>query len=485
MNERDFERTLGEWLKEPRPSASAWVLENVIEHAHQRSNQSWWRGRAWPSVPGVAFGPGPRASGRPMVGITAAAASVVAMVLAISLVLPGLTPDADRHPVMLPPSSLAPSAPTPDASEEPTVAAAPTGSVWLAESAEGLDSYLTLHPDGTVTQRVNGSGTPVGLGLWRPTGEHSLASVMVFLDADPAKHLKYGSSTYRADWVLDETDGSGSLTWTATARPGDGSAPFEASGELKLTRQHQAPLPAEARYPLPDISEWRLGTSLMGSMRVPGTVSAIENLDYCDGNGEEYMVAHGDGTLFFAGQGGSGVGLWIDSGPGTTAVTAWSESFGLNTPTRPWVGERTAGLVLAGDQDVLDRRLSAVPLGIEQMDGRPLPEVDDGLWPPSGSVWLETTDQGMSVNAFLRDGTVVSRHSRYGTGAGYWRPVDADTIAYSVAYALVSLQDQHIRGEATIAADGSTMSIEYQHVDRNRDLDETGEASATRLYLDK
>ena len=49
------------------------------------------------------------------------------------------------------------------------------------------DVYYTIHPDGTLvalTGSAHDTSGTVGLGVWRPTGDHSLAASWVYGDAD-------------------------------------------------------------------------------------------------------------------------------------------------------------------------------------------------------------------------------------------------------------------------------------------------------------
>lgn len=454
-----------------------------MAHARARSNQPLWRRLLGPVGGGAldrwAVGRGPL-----LVRVTASVATLAALLVAIALVMPRLTPEQDALPAFVPASAAASTAPLPEATPATEAATGLTGSLWLAEGEGILDSDITLHPDGTIVQRVKGSGTPIGLGIWRPTGEHSLSSVVVFLDADPGKHVGSGMSTYRAEWDLHDSAESGTLTWTATVQPGDGSAPMEVGGRSSLTRLHPLPLPEGAKYPLPAEPAWTLRIGSTGQAPGSGRVSAVQragiDIDLHDLDPADHLVVHDDGTVFIAGYNGNGVGLWAPSEPGTRAVTAWSSTIG----PEPWVGELTGRSLVAGGSDSLDRRLAAAPRRIEPMTGETLPEVDPALWPETGSVWLEETADGPAIVAYLADGTAITHHPLYGTGAGYWQPIDADTIASSVAFPERRLRDYHLRSSATVGSDEQTMSVQYQLVERNYGSEENGEASATALRLD-
>jgi hypothetical protein len=413
---------------------------------------------------------------------------MAALLLAIVLLLPSLTPERQTRPAFVPASPVSSAVPLPDMSLAPEAPTRLTGSLWLAESEGALASDITLHPDGTIVQRVKGSGTPIGLGIWQPNGEQSLSSVVVFIDADPDKHVAYGLSTYHAEWNLDDAAESGTLTWKATVQPGGGSAPTEVHGSSSLTRLHPLPVPEGAKYPLPTEPEWTLGIGSTGQAPGSGRITSIRLADGCVDDPDDYMVVHDDGTLLFAGPEANGVGLWVPSGPDTSAVSAWSHSCWvcIDHPGLPdrWAGELTGRSLRAGNGDALDQRLAAAPRRIEPMSGETLPDVDSALWPDLGSVWLQETADGVAIAAYLADGTAITQHRRYGTGVGYWQPIDTDTIASSVAFTERGLKDYHLRAKATIASEGQTMSMTYQLVERNSGSEETGDMTATRLRLD-
>jgi hypothetical protein len=113
----------------------------------------------------------------------------------------------------------------------------------------------------------------------------------------------------------------------------------------------------------------------------------------------------------------------------------------------------------------------------------PLPPADPALRPTTGSVWLTSLEEGTAITAHLADGTVIALDPRYGTGAGYWQPLDADTIASWVGFSTHAQQDHHVWAEAVIDPANDTMHITYEHQDKSGGPVETGEASATRLRI--
>ncbi len=486
MNEPDFERSLGEWMRTGRTSASAWVLESVIEHAHQQPNRSWWARlrNAW-SV-GARTAP---TRGRHIVGLTAVAATATAVLVALPFVTPVLHSHPDAAPAFAPASGAPAASPATTAASPEVVAqvgfpaGALTGSVWLEQAEGEVDHYITLHPDGTLVERIAGPGSPIGIGLWKPDGQSGLTSVTFFADADPERHVGRGLSIHRADWTLDEAADTGSLTWTATFEPIDGSSLPDASGRSGLVRLHRTGLPPEALHDLPAEPAWELTQGTMAQGNGSGSVAVLTpTLDDCSmPDTPGYMVVHGDGTSFFASQKGSGAGLWVPTGRDTIALTGWSQLPGLD-PDVGWVAQLKGRVLLVGNEDGFDGQLPAARRYLIAVDGKPVAPAHTDLWDDKGSVWLEPTDLGSAITAYLTDGTVIARDPRYGAGAGYWQPIDAHTIASWVGFP--TLQRIEIRTEATIAPDGESMSKTSILRDTNTGSEEAGTATATRLHLE-
>jgi len=486
MNEDDFECELGEWIHADRVEASAWVLPSVVEHARRHSNQGHWvRLRGWLASLLVAPA-GPRGRSRPRPSAVAAGVTVAfAIVLALGLLLPTTRTSPEHQPAFLP-------APELPGLERDTGA---IGSLWL-ERAEGRpDSHITLHPDGTIVRTSIAPGQPAGIGVWRPTGERSLSAVVAYADADIANHLRPGTTRYRADWKLEEAATTAEVTWSATMTPADGSGPIDVTGIASLERLERGPLPAQAKYPTPPEPDWQLSFGPMGEGPGSGIVAAMA--PRCDTTCDltevqefrdppEYLVLHGDGTAFLASfSRDDGAGLWVRTGPDTRALTSW-----LSVPYSSRVIEQVAQLigtqqilVLTGDREAFRDRRIAARRHIEPMD-EPLPEVDPALWPTTGSVWLTPLEEGTAITAHLTDGTVVALDPRFGTGAGYWQPLDADTIASSVGFSTHAEQDHHVWSEAVVDPDGETMRITYRHQDESGGPVENGQATAARLRIE-
>lgn len=495
MNDAEFERSFSEWIQAKPAHASDWVLESVAEHARTHANQPGWH-RLQNSLEGRRTGAVRTllraASARPLVGATAVAVAAAVLLVAAPLILSTRTPDGVVAPGVLQASPSSESSAGPAvASPAPVQVGFPedglTGSVWLERADGAPDHYITLHPDGTLVERI-GLLTTVGIGLWQPTSEHTLSSITVYTDADPVRHRVAGMSTHRADWVLDATSGTGALTWRASLQPADGTTPTEMTGEATLTRLHLAGLPDEARYDLPAEHPWRPSLGVMAQGPGSGQVTAVGDvaaLSYCvvgpDGP-PGYVVLHGDGTTLIATPGGTGAGLWTPSGPDTRALTAWS-TLSAASERGGWIAELRGRLVLTGTTNAFEHRFVAAPRRIKAMDGRELPELDAALWPTTGSVWLQSAGGTTAVVAYLTDGTVVARHPTYGTGVGHWQPVGAQRLAASVFFGTTTVEDRRLLWEATTSEEQQHMSIDYQLVDANSGAIETGAADATRLSL--
>lgn len=494
MNEPEFERSLSEWMREGRSDASPSVLESIVEHARRHDNQSWWH-RLLGGNAGSAPVTGWPSSHRMAVGLAAIAASMTALLIAIPMVMTAPTPGPDVDPVFGPAASLPAASPiVPDATPAPDVQVGfpmgdgLTGAIFLAQAEGQDDHYITLHPDGTVVEEVSGPWWPVGIGVWRPTGAHSLTSVIVYPDADPEEHLTSGLSVYRADWVLDEEAETGTLAWVATIGALDGSTLPDVAGDSRVTRLHLAPLPPEARYPLPAEHPWRVELGSMAQGPGSGDLSAVGDLtvlDDCEPNDTDppgYLVLHGDGTAFIASIGGTGAGLWAPSGFETTALTAWSR-LPAAAWTDSWIGEARGKLVLTGNEEEFKGRFVLADRRLQPMEGTQLPTVDPTLWPELGSVWLQEIADGTLVTAYLTDGTLIARHPTWGTGTGYWQPIDADTRASSVFFATTRGKDHHLLSEATVARDMQTMTSRYELKEKHLGEVDAGDATATRLQL--
>jgi hypothetical protein len=488
MNEPEFERSLGEWMRAGRTSASAWVLENVIEHAHQQPNRSWWARlrNAWSA--GASTSPTRR---RHIVGLTAVAATATAVLVALPFVMTAPWPPQDEAPAVAPASVAPATSPiTTAASPAPIVQVgfpegALTGSVWLEQAEGAADHYITLHPDGTLVERIKDLGSPIGIGLWEPDGQGGIASVIFYTDADPERHQVRGLSTYRADWTLDEPAESASLSWTASLQSIDGASLPDASGRSSLARLHRLDLPPEAIHDLPAEPDWEptLGPMAMGAGS--GSVAALApSGNECEGlDLPGSLVVHGDGTAFFTNLLGSGVGLWTTSGPDTRALTGWAR-----LPEAPsaegWVGQLRYRALVVGTAEGFEDLIPAAPRRLLGIDGAPLSPADVGLWPDEGTVWLESTELGRGITAYLTDGTVITRDPRLGVGAGYWQPLDDDKIATWVSFPSAPGSDKQMRSEASIAPDGESMSMTSILKDNGTGSEEERTATARRLHLE-
>jgi hypothetical protein len=495
MNEHEFERSVSEWMHEGRAGASAWVLPSVTGHARLHSNQPRWRRLQAIVRPVNARGLG--AAGAPawrrqLVGLTAVAATAIVVLATVPFLARAPQRGPDEAPAFAP-ASVAPAG----SPAHPKVSPAPapqvgfpadgglTGSVWL-ETAEGdVDHYITLHPDGTVVERIKDLGSPVGIGLWRPDGRGGISSVIVYADADPERHQSRGLSTYRALWTLDEVAESGSLAWTATLQRSDGTSLPDASGRSSLTRLHRLELPPEAIHDLPAEPAWEpiLGPVAQGagSGSLAMLTPTADDCEVHDLPGS--MVVHGDGTSFFTSPRGSGVGLWIPSGPDTRALTGWAQLPDMRS-TEGWVGQLRHRVLLVGTREAFEGLLPAAPRRLVGIDGEPLTPADADLWPDDGAVWLESTELGTAITAYLTDGTVIARDPSHGVGVGYWQPLEDDMLASWVSFPSAPGSNKQLRWEASIAPDGESMSMTSILRDNGTGSEEERTATATRLHLE-
>ncbi len=488
MNEPDFDRALDEWLRTERSSASAWVLESVMEHAHRQPNRSWWARlrSAWSRDAGTV-----PAWRRHATGLTAIATIATVVLVAVPLVTTAPSPPRDEAPALAPASAAPATYPiTTAASPAPIVQVgfpegALTGSVWLEQAEGAVDHYITLHPDGTLVERIKDLGSPIGIGLWEPDGQGGIASVIFYTDADPERHQVRGLSTYRAVWTLDEPAESASLSWTASLQSIDGASLPNASGRSSLARQHRLDLPPEAIHELPAEPAWEpiLGPMAMGAGSGSAAVlSPVGNeCEFLDLPGT--LVVHGDGTSFITSPKGSGVGLWIPSGPDARALTGWAPMPGMRA-AEGWVGQLRHRALVVGTTEAFEGSIPAAPRRLLGIDGTPLTPADADRWPDEGTVWLESTELGMGVTAYLTDGTLIARDPRLGVGAGYWQPLDDDKIATWVSFPSAPGSDKQMRSEASIAPDGESMSMTSILKDNGTGSEEERTATARRLHLE-
>ena len=118
------------------------------------------------------------------------------------------------------------------------------------------------------------------------------------------------------------------------------------------------------------------------------------------------------------------------------------------------------------------------------IDGTPLPPADADLWPDEGTVWLESTELGTGVTAYLTDGTVIARDPRLGVGrrllAAARRRQDRQLGQLPVRPG----SDKQMRSEASIASDGESMSMTSILKDNGTGSEEERTATATRLHLE-
>ncbi len=369
-------------------------------------------------------------------------------------------------------------------------AAGLTGSLWLQQSEGSEDVYYTIHPDGTLvalTGSAHDTSGTVGLGVWWPTGDHSLAASWVYGDADPSSHKTTGTSTYRAEWAIDVLAETATMTYETALEPADGTPLPDQTGTATLHRLHLQPMFSQAEFPTPPEPEWKLAqgpatyTSGMGSLATIEPKGAL-------GDPPEYLLSHADGTAFYASPFvGNGVGLWAPTGEETSVLSGWFGT-GPDQDIELMVVQSSPLMSfiqgMYGTSDAVMGSFTASPERIRPLDtDAPLARPDPALWPTSGTVWVQPTSDGRAIRtAFLADGTVISVHPDHGIGAGLWQPIDADTFASSIGYGTFRYQDWQMEAESTVSPDGETLTSDYRLRNASSETpEETGTSTATRM----
>jgi hypothetical protein len=321
--------------------------------------------------------------------------------------------------------------------------------------------HYLVHPDGTLVA-LGGNGS-VGLGLWEPTGERSLVSMLVYPDADPSPDVRLGTAIHLAEWIVDAAGESATVTYVATFERADGTPVPEQAGAFTLQRLHSPTQPGDAGIAAPPEPAWRteLGLPLHGVGRGGIRVVAGEPWDY--------DVTHADGTLLTLSPPCDRVGLWSPTGERASVRTDWALTAGSASEPQE-VGWMLPGPGMAMAIEPLDReRAIAAP--------------DPSSWPSLGTIWVEATADGLAVrSAYFADGTVISVHPVYGTGVGLWQPAGDDTFASTIHYRKGRTR---LSGESTVSPDGETISTRYRLVDdRAGAPPEEGVSKATRMHLE-
>ncbi len=461
MNEPDFERSLGEWMRTGRTSASAWVLESVIEHAHQQPNRSWWARlqQAWSGRRQHLRPPG----GATAIGLTAVAATATAVLVAVPIVMTAPSQHPDEAPAFAPAS--------PDYAPRPRRPPSPR-SASRTERSRAASGWSRPRGRSTTTSRSiptapswsasEDLGSPVGIGLWRPDGQGGISSVIVYPDADPERHQARGVSTYQADWTLDEAAESGMLAWTAELQSIDGTSLPDASGHSRLTRLHRLGLPPEAIYDLPAEPAWKpIAGSHGPGCRLGQRGRALAHRRRL--RAPRPARLHGGARRRHEPSSrapkGSGAGLWIPSGPDTRALTGWAPLPDMQS-AEGWVGQLKQRALVVGTTEAFDGLLPAAP---RRLVGHRWRTAAPGRRRP-----LARRGHGLAGvdRVRARPSPPISRTARsspatraYGVGAGYWQPLDDDTIASWVSFPSAPGSDKQMRSEATIAPDGESMSM--------------------------
>ncbi len=349
------------------------------------------------------------------------------------------------------------------------------GSIW--QPAEGGATYYFVHPDGTMVVYRDGA---IGLGIWEPSGDASLAGRVDF----KLRHDgEWGSLANRSEWAMDESADAATVTLTESFIGADGVAQPLRTEDLTLERLHMAPMPEDAFAETPPDPGWQ---PVIGPSLYDRTEARVSYEPYSPPN---YSVDHADGTsLFLNPYVGDGVGLWAAIADGRSLGTSWYPSWRGNST--PLVGQSTAskGGSLStryGTTAGFEGSAYSSPMRFEPLDGE-LTAPDPSLWPTTGSVWVEPSpsdDGQMARTAYLADGTLVTVHPRYGVGVGMWQPVDEDTFVSNILY---KGGDWSLRAESTVSEDGESLVTRWQ-ADANLGNpaeDEAGTSTASRMHLE-
>lgn len=368
------------------------------------------------------------------------------------------------------------------------------GSVWMQRNGADPATYYMLNGDGTLLAVDPYHG--YGVGVWQPTGDRSLSSVLVFADVDPERTgVTPGVATFRSESTVDEAGKTLDIRTEGTYEPADGTAASTDSTTLAATRLWLASMPPEASATTPPD---------------PGLQPTL-GPGYGDGRGTvelepydppNHTLNHADGTWFsFNAWVGPAIGLWWPTGDSTAIVTAWFTDGGPDQD--PLVGEGqenpagTGGTsrygTSAGYYDVSSS--TYMRLGPTTRDGSPLPSPDPALWPTLGSAWLVPREGAApSLLLMYADGTVVHVDPDLGTGLGLWQPAGdgkaVTQIRYNATYpgyryrTMPGVAD--LQGEMTIDETAGTSTMTYGVAySGGRDAGEPlGTMAATRIQLE-
>ena len=313
----------------------------------------------------------------------------------------------------------------------PSDAGTERGSIWMQRNDPDPATYYILNADGTLLTIDPYLG--YGVGVWEPSGERSLSSVLVFADVDTTLATTTpGVATFRSEMTLDETSETASAESSWTLEPADGSTPTSGSGTLPaMTRLWLAPMPPEATMAAPPDPGWQPVLS-------PGAGGGGIGLEGDDP--PNHNVLHPDGTMFsFNAWVGPGVGLGWPIDDTSALFTIWFTEW--DPDDRPLVGEGidymdgTHSKSRYGTSAGYTDFGSSSYMRLETPDGTPLASPDPALWPERGSAWIERhADRAPGLMLVWADGTVLHIDPGLGTGLGLWQPTAEGTAPVAIRY---------------------------------------------------
>jgi hypothetical protein len=465
--EQELERMLTDWLGEGPSRAPHAPVDAAVAHAIAHPRRAPWSERLRARLRLAGHRPAsstvPRASeapGRILMLSTVRLASL-GMIAALVSGLLFLQPRLDQAPTAI-------ASPSPDASGL-------TGSLW-ADQSEFSWVYYLLHPDGSMVSLDSAYAPDLGMGVWTPTGERTLATTVAFLVAG-------GQATQRSEWDIDEAAETASMTYTLVTEATAGKPKAPESGTVTLTRLHLAPMPPDATYPTPPEPAWR---NELGRPLYPLSDAGVAIEPYDPDN---YDLSNADGTsLSLNAYVGTGLGLWAPTGEWSSVGTAWYPGWLHDPPAvAEAVGDPSGSFSARyGSSKAFEDTSSGQNMTLELAAGDgPLASPDPAALPVLARVWVEPADNGRASRiAWLADGTIVAVHARYGMGMGLWRPTTDGRIASTIVYLYDTWRQE---ATSTIGADGQSLQSDWvvttQH-DATGPTEEAGTSTSTLMQVE-
>lgn len=461
--EQELERTLSDWLGEGPSRAPYAPVDAAIAHAVAHPRRASWSERLRARLQLAGAGPASHtmareseAPRRNLMLSTVRLATLGVMAALVSGLL-FLQPRLDQAPAAI-------------ASPSPA-AAGLTGSLW-ADQSEFSWVYYLLHPDGSMVSLNTSFAPDLGVGVWAPTGDRTLATTVAFL-------VGGGQATHRSEWVIDQAAETAVMTYTLDTEVTTGEPKEPETGTATLTRLHLAQMPPDATYPTPPELAWR---NALGRPLYPVSQAGVGIEPY---NPRNYGVTNADGTtLLLNAWVGTGLGLWAPTGESSSVGTAWYPGWMHDPPAvAESVVTETGGFTSRyGSSKAFEDTVSGKDMSLEPADGdTPLASPDPAALPVLARIWVEPADNGRATRiAWLSDGTIVAVHARYGMGTGLWRPTTDGRVVSTIDYLYDTWQQQIV---STLGPDGQTLQSEWVVTTRHDATGPTEEAGTSVATL--